>query len=79
MPIAKLLIENKADPNSLDEQGNNGCPYAAGYGRKGMLGYLIGLGVRVNAKNNPGISPLAAAPKNNREGPLEILPKNGAS
>lgn len=79
MPIAKLLIENKADPNSLDEQGNNGCHYAAGYGRKEMLEYLIGLGVSVNAKNNQGITPLAAATKNNREGTIEILTKNGAS
>lgn len=79
MPVAKLLIENKADPGAVDDKGNNGVHYAAGYGRKDMLEYLIGLGVSVNAKNKGGLTPLAAATKNKREGTMEILTKNGAS
>eukprot|EP00416_Gambierdiscus_australes_P023499 CAMPEP_0171057076 /NCGR_PEP_ID=MMETSP0766_2-20121228/1555_1 /TAXON_ID=439317 /ORGANISM="Gambierdiscus australes, Strain CAWD 149" /LENGTH=282 /DNA_ID=CAMNT_0011512127 /DNA_START=80 /DNA_END=928 /DNA_ORIENTATION=- len=79
MAVAKLLIENKADPNRLDLAGNNGCHYAGGYGRKDLLEYLIGLGVSVNAANKQGLTPLDAATKNKREGTMEILAKQGAT
>lgn len=78
IPLTKLLIESKADPNSLDLEGNNGCHYAAGYGRKDLLEFLIGQGVSVNAKNAKGMTPLDAATKNKREAAMEILQKNGA-
>merc|ERR550532_1277297 len=78
MPVTKLLIENKADPNAVDLQGNTGCHYAAGYGRKDMLEYMISLGVSVNKANDSGLTPLAAAKKNNRKDTVEILEKNKA-
>lgn len=79
MAVAKLLIENDADPNNVDDAGNNGCHYAAGYGRKDMLEYLIGLGVSVQQPNYDGLTPLDAAVKNKRKETVDVLTTRGAS
>jgi len=77
MAVAKLLIENNADPNVLDLAGNNGCHYAAAYGRKDMLEYVMGLGVAIDKANSKGITPIMAAVTNNKKDTIDILAKTG--
>lgn len=78
MAITRLLVESKADPTQVDHSCNNGCHYAAAYGRKDILEYLIGLGVTVNAPNSGGLTPLDVATKNQRKDAVETLTKHGA-
>merc|ERR1712224_561126 len=78
MAISRLLVDNNADPNQVDLDSNTGCHYAAAYGRKDILEYLIGLGISVNAKNRAGATPLDVATKNQKKDAIDILTKQGA-
>merc|ERR1712039_594153 len=78
MAIAKLLIQEKADPKMVDLAGNTGLHYAACYGRKDMLDYLVGEGLDVNVTNAAGQTPLQVAMKNKQAGTIDILKTKGA-
>merc|ERR1712039_935904 len=42
--VVKLLLDKRANPYAVDATGNCGLHYAAGYGRKELLEYLIKVG-----------------------------------
>ena len=44
--VVKLLLDNRANPYAVDSSGNSGLHYAAGYGRKELLEYLLKAGAR---------------------------------
>mmetsp|Transcript_15093 Transcript_15093/g.32521 ORF Transcript_15093/g.32521 Transcript_15093/m.32521 type:complete len:276 (+) Transcript_15093:39-866(+) len=76
--IAQLLIDSKANPKRVDLDGNSALHYAAGYGRRDMLEYLINLGLDLNAKNNFGQTPLDCATKNRQKVTIQELTSRGA-
>lgn len=76
--VVKLLIEKKADPFHVDNSGGSGVHYAAAYGRKELLEYLVGAGGDKNAKNTQGQTPLALATKNKQAATMDWLKSKGA-
>jgi len=76
--IVKLLIGCKANPHSVDAKGNSGAHYAAGYGRKGMLEFLLAAKSDPSKKNSDGKSPLDMATQNNMQATIEVLRRAGA-
>ncbi|CAE7903147.1 AKR2A [Symbiodinium necroappetens] len=42
--VVKLLLDSRANPYAVDSSGNSGLHYAAGYGRKELLEYLLKVG-----------------------------------
>jgi len=76
--VVKLLLDGRANPHSVDSQGNSGLHYAAGYGRKELLEYLLKLGVAVTQTNAQGLTPLAAATQNKQQPCIELLKAHGA-
>merc|ERR1712007_86189 len=77
--VVKLLLDNRANPFAVDAQGNSGLHYAAGYGRKELLEYLLKIGVNVNQSNAKGQTPLAVASINKHTATIDILKSAGAS
>ena len=71
--VVKLLLDSRANPHAVDSHGNNGLHYAAGYGRKELLEYLLRLGVSVNQANANGQTPMAAATANRQTTTMNIL------
>merc|ERR1719464_1923820 len=61
--VVKLLVEKKASLEEVDTSGCSGVHYAAAYGRKELLEWLIKSGGQVNKKNTAGQTPLALATK----------------
>merc|ERR1719223_2396907 len=57
--VVKLLLDNRANPFAVDATGNSGVHYAAGYGRKELVEYLLKVGTSVNQANAQGQTPLA--------------------
>ena len=39
--MVKKLLDSRANPYAVDSSGNSGLHYAAGYGRKELLEYLL--------------------------------------
>merc|ERR1719336_2255304 len=76
--VVKLLLDGRANPYSVDSQGNSGLHYAAGYGRKELLEYLLKLGVAVTQSNAQGQTPLAVAMQNKQQVCIELLKSHGA-
>merc|ERR1711879_397638 len=76
--VVKLLLDQRANPYSVDSSGNSGLHYAAGYGRKELLEYLLKIGVNVNQANAKGQTPLAVATINKHSTTIEILKAAGA-
>merc|ERR1712025_700243 len=66
--VAKLLLDSRANPHAVDASGNSGLHYAAGYGRKELLEYLLKIGVTAAQTNMQGQTPLAVATTNRQEG-----------
>merc|ERR1719150_2565938 len=64
--IVKMLMDKKANPSAVDSSGGSGLHYAAAYGRKELLEFLVKSGGDINKKNTAGQTPLALATKNNR-------------
>merc|ERR1719378_442703 len=62
--VAKLLLDGRANPHSVDASGNSGLHYAAGYGRKELCEYLIRINANINHGNSQGQTPLAVANTN---------------
>jgi len=62
--VVKLLLDSRANPHAVDSRGNSGMHYAAGYGRKELLEYLVKTGVSIHQQNAEGLTPLACATQN---------------
>merc|ERR1719150_2173119 len=77
--IVKLLMDKKANPQSVDTSGGSGVHYAAAYGRKDLLEFLIKSGGNVNKKNTAGQTPLALATKNKQAATIDVLKSKSAS
>ena len=76
--VVKLLLDSRANPYAVDSSGNSGLHYAAGYGRKELLEYLLKVGANVNQPNAEGLTPLAAATQNRQEATMQVLKAHGA-
>lgn len=74
----KLLLDSRANPYAVDSSGNSGLHYAAGYGRKELLEYLLKVGANVSQANSQGQTPLAVATMNRQEDSIKILQAHGA-
>jgi len=76
--VVKLLLDSRANPYAVDSSGNSGIHYAAGYGRKELLEYLLKVGGNVGQMNSQGQTPLAVATMNKQESSMQILRGHGA-
>jgi len=78
--VVKLLLDNRANPVAVDSAGNGGLHYAAGYGRKELLEYLIKTGCGVQQSNSQGQTPLVVVARTNKQQAcIELLQKHGAT
>jgi len=77
--VVKLLLDNRANPFAVDAQGNSGAHYAAGYGRKELLEYLLKTGCPVQQSNAQGQTPLVVATGNKQQACVELLRAKGAT
>merc|ERR1719440_1922768 len=75
--VVKLLLDNRANAYAVDATGNCGLHYAAGYGRKELLEYLIKVGANVNQSNAQGQTPLAVATMNQQTASIQLLQQHG--
>merc|ERR1719221_1992540 len=76
--VVKLLLDNRANPFAVDASGNSGLHYAAGYGRKELLEYLLKVGTSVTQTNSQGQTPLAVATQNKQADTMAVLRAHGA-
>merc|ERR1712178_599465 len=76
--VVKLLLDSRANPYAVDSSGNSGLHYAAGYGRKELLEYLLKVGGNVNQPNAQGQTPISVATQNKQEAAIQILRAHGA-
>jgi len=76
--VVKCLLDQRANPYAVDSSGNSGLHYAAGYGRKELLEYLLKLGTNVNQSNAKGQTPFAVASINKQSAVIDILKAAGA-
>merc|ERR1711920_1008190 len=70
--VVKLLLDNRANPYAVDSSGNSGLHYAAGYGRKELLEYLLKVGANVNQPNAQGQTPISVATQNKQETCIQV-------
>jgi len=77
--VAKLLLDGRANPFAVDSSGNSGLHYAAGYGRRELLEYLLKVGGNVNQPNQQGQTPLTVATMNKQAGTIEVLKAHGGN
>jgi len=77
--VVKLLLDSRANPYAVDASGNSGLHYAAGYGRKELLEYLLKVGAAVNQANSQGQTPIAVATQNRQEACIQVLRSHGAA
>lgn len=75
--VAKLLLDGRANPFAVDSSGNSGLHYAAGYGRRELLEYLLKVGGNVNQPNAQGQTPGAVATINKHGQIVELLKAHG--
>lgn len=76
--VVKMLLDKRANPFSVDSSGNGGLHYAAGYGRKELVEYLVKTGSSVNQSNAKGETPLAVATTNQHIAVVQLLQAHGA-
>jgi len=76
--VVKLLLDKRANPFSVDSTGNSGLHYAAGYGRKELLEYLVKTGASASQQNAKGQTPLTVAKLNQQHAVIAILEQHGA-
>jgi ankyrin repeat protein len=76
--IAKLLIENKADIDTKNSDGNTPLHNACIYGYVSTVKLLIKNGADINAKNSHGKTPLHNACIDGFVSTVKLLIKNGA-
>eukprot|EP00416_Gambierdiscus_australes_P041344 CAMPEP_0171093304 /NCGR_PEP_ID=MMETSP0766_2-20121228/39002_1 /TAXON_ID=439317 /ORGANISM="Gambierdiscus australes, Strain CAWD 149" /LENGTH=267 /DNA_ID=CAMNT_0011551729 /DNA_START=55 /DNA_END=858 /DNA_ORIENTATION=- len=77
--VVKLLLDSRANPYAVDASGNGGLHYAAGYGRKELVEYLLKTGAAVNQANAQGQTPISVATQNKQEATIAVLRAHGAS
>mmetsp|Transcript_44062 Transcript_44062/g.140368 ORF Transcript_44062/g.140368 Transcript_44062/m.140368 type:complete len:272 (-) Transcript_44062:114-929(-) len=75
--VTKLLFDSRANPHEVDANGNTGLHYAAGYGRKELTEYLLGLGVDGRKANNQGQTPRMLAALNRHQVCIDLLAEHG--
>ncbi|KAK9505237.1 hypothetical protein O3M35_009332 [Rhynocoris fuscipes] len=61
LEIVKAFVENKEIDINKDIDGRPPLHYAADYGQKDVIEYLVSKGADINAKDKHGISALLAA------------------
>merc|ERR1719343_335789 len=77
--VVKLLLDKRANAYAVDATGNSGLHYAAGYGRKELLEYLLKTGMTVSQANSQGQTPLTVATQNRQEACIQVLKAHGAA
>merc|ERR1711988_220912 len=75
--VVKLLLDNRANPFSVDSNGNSGLHYAAGYGRKELVEYLIKVGASAAQTNAQGQTPMSVATTNRQQVIIDLLKSKG--
>lgn len=75
--VVKLLLDNRANPFAVDAAGNSGLHYAAGYGRKELVEYLLKVGASATQSNAQGQSPMAVAKLNRHQNVVALLESKG--
>ena len=55
--VARLLLEHGADPNAVDDHGNNALMIAAGASRIAVMETLINHGADLHARNISDVEP----------------------
>jgi len=75
--VLKLLLQSKASPDDVDNEGNSAVHYAAAYGRAEILEFLLKGGMDASGKNAAGKSPLQLATDNKRDSAAKVLKANG--
>ena len=71
--IVRLLLDEKADPNSADANGMTPLHEAAAGGLSTVVRWLIDAGAGVNARNKRGETPIAIAKSFQHHKVIEIL------
>merc|ERR1712061_633902 len=77
--VVKLLMEKKANPKEVDANGGSAVHYAAAYGRKDLLEWLVKNGGDVNKQNTAGQTPLGLATKNKQTSTIDFLKQKGGT
>lgn len=75
--VAKLLLDNRANPFAVDSSGNSALHYAAGYGRRELLEHILKVGANVNQCNAQGQTPLAVARLNKQQHTIAVMQAHG--
>mmetsp|Transcript_24163 Transcript_24163/g.53573 ORF Transcript_24163/g.53573 Transcript_24163/m.53573 type:complete len:283 (+) Transcript_24163:121-969(+) len=78
--VVKALLDVRANADSVDSEGNSGMHYAAGYGRKELLEYLLQTAgpAAIRKANARGQTALALASLNQQQACVALLKKHGA-
>ncbi|XP_037109200.1 ankyrin repeat domain-containing protein 26-like [Syngnathus acus] len=74
-----ILLENKADPNLVDSDGNTALHLASSIPSLSVIILLVKHGADINVKNREGISPLTVAVQEDHIEVAEFLLKKGAN
>ncbi|KAJ6051209.1 hypothetical protein N7499_010572 [Penicillium canescens] len=77
--VARILLEQGADPDSTDKAGRTPLSWAAQKGNEPMIQLLLENGADPNLGDNDGRTPLAWAAEREREETVKILLENGAN
>jgi hypothetical protein len=77
LEVVKGLMQIKADPHNVDVGRNSGLHYAAGYGRKDLVEFLLNSGADANRKNAQGQTPLKVASRNKQAVTMKLLESAG--
>eukprot|EP00929_Paragymnodinium_shiwhaense_P072354 TRINITY_DN36729_c0_g1_i1.p1 TRINITY_DN36729_c0_g1~~TRINITY_DN36729_c0_g1_i1.p1 ORF type:complete len:271 (-),score=87.06 TRINITY_DN36729_c0_g1_i1:231-1043(-) len=75
--VVKLLLDRRANPFSVDCNGNSGLHYAAGYGRKELVEYLLKVGASAMQSNAQGQTPMQVATINRQQVVIDYLKSRG--
>jgi hypothetical protein len=78
LQVVQMLLDSNANPHSVDASGNSGLHYAAGYGRKELVDFLLRAGAQVSQTNAQGQTPLTVATMNKQVETIQVLEQHGA-
>jgi len=76
--IVQLLLENNANPHSVDNNESSGLHFAAGYGRVELVELLVKARANLHKTNGQGQTPLALATWGKHAAVIQILQQHGA-
>ena len=77
LEVVKGLMQIKADPHNVDVGRNSGLHYAAGYGRKDLVEFLLNSGADANKANAQGQTPFQVASRNKQAVTMKLLESAG--